>query len=100
MNTPFQHVRLLREREKVFKQQYLNWFLKTDYLLDCSAECHHNLITEQDPLGVFITSLELKRIEANSGDTQGYLFNPGLAGEVKVLLLRKVTNELKTCIQN
>ena len=47
------------------------------------------LILEQDPSGVFITSLEVDRIEADSGDTYGCQPNPGVAAEVKVHVIKE-----------
>eukprot|EP00090_Calanus_glacialis_P017638 TRINITY_DN27403_c0_g1_i1.p1 TRINITY_DN27403_c0_g1~~TRINITY_DN27403_c0_g1_i1.p1 ORF type:complete len:296 (-),score=42.95 TRINITY_DN27403_c0_g1_i1:209-1096(-) len=49
------------------------------------------LILEQDPSGVFITSLEVDRIEADSGDTYGCQPNPGVAAEVKVHVIKEGT---------
>ena len=47
------------------------------------------LILKQDPSGVFITSLEVDRIEADSGDTYGCQPNPGVAAEVKVHVIKE-----------
>ena len=47
------------------------------------------LILEQDPSGGFITSLEVDRIEADSGDTYGCQPNPGVAAEVKVHVIKE-----------
>jgi len=49
------------------------------------------LVLEQDPSGVFISRLEVDRIEADSGDTYGCQPNPGLAAEVKVHVIKEGT---------
>ena len=47
------------------------------------------LILEKDPSGVFITSLEVGKIKADSGDTYGCQPNPGVAAEVKVHVIKE-----------
>ena len=47
------------------------------------------LILDKDPSGVFITSLEVGKINADSGDTYGCQPNPGVAAEVKVHVIKE-----------
>jgi len=72
------------------KLQYIIW-RKGDKIAKFLGGESSPLILEKDPSGVFITSLEVGKINADSGDTYGCQPNPGVAAEVKVHVIKEGT---------